>query len=219
MPDLIKMLNNVYLFDGLSDEERATIERHAVLKHYRKNTVIIERGDDANALYIMQSGRAKAYVANEKGREVVLSEQEPGAVLGELALLGEIPRTASVMTLEDSDFLVLSKRSFDECIKEHPHIAFNLIRALARQVDALTASITDFALLDVYGRIAKVLTESAVEEGERVITPKLTHQQIADRVGASREMVSKILKDLRAGGYIDVESKRYVIQRRLPANW
>ncbi|MCB1724748.1 MAG: Crp/Fnr family transcriptional regulator [Gammaproteobacteria bacterium] len=213
------MLENVYLFDGLTDEERDTIERHAVVKHYRKNTVIIERGDDANALYIMQSGRTKAYVANDKGKEIVLSEQEPGAVLGELALLGEIPRTASVMTLEDSDFLVLSKVSFGDCMKQHPNIAFNLIRSLARQVQTLTESVTDFALLDVYGRIAKILTDSASEEDGRQITPKLTHQQIADRVGASREMVSKILKDLRVGGYLEVDDKRYVIQRRLPANW
>ncbi|MCB1800248.1 MAG: Crp/Fnr family transcriptional regulator [Gammaproteobacteria bacterium] len=213
------MLRDVYLFDGLTDEERDTIERHAVLKHYRKQTVIIERGDDANALYILRSGRSKAYVANDKGKEIVLSEQEPGAVLGELALLADMPRTASVMTLEDSEFLVLSRHSFAECLKEHPNIAFNLISSLARQVQTLTESVTDFALLDVYGRIAKILTDSSVEEDGLQITPKLTHQQIADRVGASREMVSKILKDLRIGGYLDVKGKRYVLQRKLPPHW
>ena len=83
----------------------------------------------------------------------------------------------------------------------------------------MTESVTDFALMDVYGRIAKILGESAVEEDGRTITPKFTHQQIADRVGASREMVSKILKDLRIGGYIAAEGKRYVRIRRLPARW
>lgn len=213
------MLNDVYLFDGLAADELAAIERHAVIKRYRKNTVLIERGDDANALYLLVAGQVKAYVADENGKEIILSEQGPGAVIGELALLAEIPRTASVMTQEDSEFLVLSRRSFLQCLQDHPNIASNLIRALARQVQTLTEAVTDFALLDVYGRIAKILTESAVEEAGRSITPRFTHQHIADRVGSSREMVSKILKDLRLGGYLSVEDKRYVLHRRLPARW
>ena len=101
------MLDKVYLFEGLAPEELATIEQHAVNKRYRKNTVIIERGDDANTLYVLLEGQVKAYVADDSGKEIVLSQQGPGAVLGELALLAEIPRTASVMTLEDSEFVVL----------------------------------------------------------------------------------------------------------------
>lgn len=213
------MLMHVYLFDGLQEEELATLEKHAVVRRYRKNTVIIEKGDDANALYILREGQVKAYVADDKGKEIVLSQQGPGAVLGELALLADIPRTASVMTLEDCEFVVLKKPSFLQCLSEHPGIALNLIRALASQVQSLTESVTDFALLDVYGRIAKILRDSAEEEGGRMITPKFTHQQIADRVGASREMVSKIIKDLKLGGYLGIEEKRYVLYRNLPAKW
>jgi len=213
------MTMQAYLFDGLSDEELATIERHAVFKRYRTNTVIIEKGDDANSLFILRQGQVKAYVADDSGKEIVLNQQGPGAILGELALLADIPRTASVMTIEDCDFLVLTKRSFMQCLKDHPNIAFNLIRALAKQVQSLTDSVTDFALLDVYGRIAKTLRDSAKDEGGRMITPKFTHQQIADRVGASREMVSKILKDLKLGGYLSAEGKRYVLHRSLPAKW
>jgi len=213
------MLKQVYLFDGLSKEELVTIERHTVAKRYRKNTVIIEKGDEANALYILCQGQVKAFVADDSGKEVVLSQQGPGAILGELALLADIPRTLSVMTVEDCDFLVLTKRSFMQCLEAHPNIAFNLIRALAKQVQSLTQSVTDFALLDVYGRIAKILRDSAEEEDGRMITPKFTHQQIADRVGASREMVSKILKDLKLGGYLTAEGKRYVLHRNLPAKW
>ena len=213
------MLDKVYLFEGLAPEELATIEQHAVNKRYRKNTVIIERGDDANTLYVLLEGQVKAYVADDSGKEIVLSQQGPGAVLGELALLAEIPRTASVMTLEDSEFVVLSKRSFMQCITDHPHIAFNLIRALAGQVQTLTESVTDFALLDVYGRIVKVLSDSAADENGTMITPKFTHQHIADRVGASREMVSRILKDLKLGGYLSAEGKRYILHRKLPDRW
>ncbi len=213
------MLNQVYLFEGLSDDELGAIQQHAVTKRYRKNTVIIDRGDDANALYFLVGGRVKAYVADENGKEIILSELGRGAVIGELALLAEMPRTASVMTLEDSEFLVLAKRSFMQCLQGHPNIAFNLISALAKQVQALTESVTDFALLDVYGRIAKILTESAVEEDGVLITPRFTHQHIADRVGSSREMVSKILKDLKLGGYLSTEGKRYILRRKLPARW
>lgn len=213
------MLKHVYLFEGLSKEEITTIERHTVSKRYRKNTVIIEKGDEANALYILCRGQVMAYVSDDSGKEVVLSQQGPGAILGELALLADIPRTASVITAEDCDFLVLTKRSFMQCLEAHPSIAFNLIRALAKQVQSLTQSVTDFALLDVYGRIAKVLRDSAEKEDGRMITPKFTHQLIADRVGASREMVSKILKDLKLGGYLTAEGKRYVLHRNLPAKW
>ena len=213
------MLIQVYLFDGLSKKELATIEQHTVVKRYRKNTVIIEKGDDANALYILRQGQVKAYVADENGKEIVLSQQGPGAILGELALLADIPRTASVMTLEDCEFLVLTKRSFLQCVESHPNIALNLIQALAKKVQSLTESVSDFALLDVYGRIAKTLGDSAREDDGRMITQKFTHQQIADRVGASREMVSKILKDLKLGGYLSIDGKRYVLHRTLPAKW
>ena len=213
------MLRHVYLFNGLPDEELAALEEHAVIKRYRKNTVIIDKGDEANTLYILRAGRVKAYVVDDSGKEIVLREQGPGAVLGELALLADIPRTASVMTLEDCEFVVLKKPSFIQCLSDHPRIALNLIKTLAHQVNSLTESVTDFALLDVYGRVAKILRDSAEEEGGRMITPKFTHQQIAHRVGASREMVSKILKDLKLGGYLSNEDKRYVLHRSLPAKW
>lgn len=213
------MLRDVYLFNGLREGELAALEERAAIRRYRKNTVIIDKGDEANTLYILQVGRVKAYVVDDSGKEIILREQGPGAVLGELALLADIPRTASVMTLEDCEFVVLRKPSFMQCLSDHPRIAFNLIKALANQVNLLTVSVTDFALLDVYGRIAKVLRDSAEEEGGRMITSKLTHQQIADRVGASREMVSKILKDLKLGGYLSIEEKRYVLHRSLPAKW
>ena len=213
------MLMQASLFEGLSEEDIAMIKQHATIRHYRKNTVIIERGDDANALYMILEGQVKAYVADEDGKELILSQQGRGSVLGELALLADIPRTASVMTLEESEFLVLSKSAFMQCLGDHPTIAFNLIRLLANQVHTLTESVTDFALLNVYGRVVKILNDSATEENGVRITPRYTQQQLADRVGASREMVSKILKDLKAGGYLSIEGKRYVINHKLPDRW
>jgi CRP/FNR family cyclic AMP-dependent transcriptional regulator len=213
------VLEKVPLFEGLTPEELTTIEQHTVKKPYRKNTVLIERGDEANTLFVLTEGKVKTYIADEEGREIVLNELGPGAHLGELALLADIPRTASVMTTEDSSFLVLTKRSFMQCLSDHPSIAFNLIRSLVMRTRALTESVGDLALRDVYGRIAKVLSESMQEEDGQMITPPFTHQQIADRVGSSREMVSKILKDLKIGGYLTTVGKRFVLQKKLPAKW
>jgi CRP/FNR family cyclic AMP-dependent transcriptional regulator len=203
----------------MDPDDVATLERHTVRKTYRRNTVIIERGDEANTLFVLIEGRAKAYVSDEEGNEIVLSEMGPGAHIGELALLRNIPRTASVMTLEDSEFLVLTKRSFLECLTGHPKLALNLISDLIERIQLLTQSVSDLALLDVYGRIAKVIADSAEEIDGRRITPRFTHQEIADRVGASREMVSKILRDLKNGGYISSEGKRLILERKLPSKW
>ncbi len=213
------MLAEIPLFDGLAPEELAAIAEHAVKRAYRKNTVIMELGDEANTLYLLLEGRVKTYVADDKGKEIVLNELGPGAQLGELALVGDIPRTASVMTIEDSLFLVLTKRSFLQCLAEQPSIALNLVRLLAHRIKILTESVSDLALGDVYLRLGKFLNEVAVEENGLRMTPPYTHQELAYRVGACREMVSKILGDLRDGGYLTTEGRRLVLLKRLPAKY
>lgn len=213
------MLDNVSLFQGLPKEELHTIELHAVPKSYRKNTVIIEKGDESASLYILVEGKVKVYVSDDQGKEIILNTQGRGEYLGELALLGDSPRTASVMTLEDSQFLVITKRAFLDCLSKNPNIALNLIKGLVRRVSALTESVSNLALKDVYGRLSDTLMEHAREEDGRLVTQRLTQQEIANRVGSSREMVSRIFKDLKAGGYISVESRRIIINKKLPSNW
>lgn len=213
------MLEQVPLFSRLSDNEISEIERQAVRKRYRARTVIIEHGDDASNLYFLVKGRVKVFIIGEDDREVVLGEKGPGGYVGELALLVEGKRTASVATLEDSDFLVLTRHSFDRFLQARPGIALALVRDLAKKVQVLSDDLSDFALLDVYGRIVKLLKRSAVEEEGQMITGPLTHQDIANRVASSREMVSKILKDLRVGGYIEVVKKRIILREDLPPRW
>ena len=213
------MLGDVPLFSGLSAEDLSTIESHAVRKTYRKNTVLIEKGDETTSLYVIVSGKVKVYVADESGKEIVLNTQEAGEHFGELALLGDTRRTASVMTLEDCKFLVITKSAFLECLSRHPNIGLNLIRALVERVRALTDNVSNLALRDVYGRLTATLMEHAKEENGKLITDRLTQQDIASLVGSSREMVSRIFKDLREGGYISVEGKRIAINKKLPAHW
>ncbi len=214
------MLDQVSLFSSLSPEGLQALEGHAKNKRYRKNTVIMEKGDESSALYVLVSGKVRVYVADDEGKEVVLNVcDQPGSHFGELALLRGVARTASVMTLEDSQFLVISKPDFLKCLADHPQIAFDIIGALVDQVSTLTERVSALALNDVYGRLAATLRDLAREEDGRMITQALTQQELAQMIGASREMVSRIFKELKAGDYIFLEDKRIVLRKKLPARW
>ncbi len=213
------MFEKIPLFEGLQDEEIETLEGHAHPRIYRKHTIILEKGDESSSLYFIESGAVKVFVADDDGKEVVLNTLGAGDYFGELALLGETPRTASVMTLEETRCRTLGRHDFLELVRERPQIALNLIRHLVEQVGTLTEKVSTLALRDVYGRVVATLTEQAREEDGRLVTPPITQQEIAQRVGASREMISRIFRELRQGGYISLDKKRVVIQRRLPARW
>lgn len=214
------MLNKVSLFSSLPPDELQTLESHANLKSYRKNTIIMDKGDESSALYVLVSGKVRVYIADEEGKEVVLNVcDEPGSHFGELALLGNTARTASVMTLEDSKFLIISKQDFLNWLADYPQIALSIIRHLVDQITSLTDRVSALALNDVYGRLAATLKDLAKDENGRLITQPLTQQELAQMIGASREMVSRIFKELRAGGYIQIDDKRIVLLKKLPARW
>ncbi len=205
--------------ETLSPAELQAVSAHAVKRSFPKRTVIVNEGDPANALYIIVSGRVKVYAANAEGREVVLHTQGAGEYFGEL-MLDEGPRSASVMTLEPSTFLIVPKADLREFLVQNPAFAVRLIEKLIHRVRSLTASVKSLALMDVYGRVASLLLELAEErDGTWVITEHLTQQDIASRVGASREMVSRILKDLADGGYVAVQRDCMIVNRKLPSRW
>jgi len=213
------MLALVPVFRDLAPEQQDKLLQHATVRKYRKNTVLMEKGDEANGLYVVLSGSAKVYLADEQGKEYVLNELPPGSYIGELALLEDSTRIASVMTLEDSRLLFISKGVFKSFLYERPDAAYRLIKALAARVRELTNEVEKLALRDVYSRLADTLGNRAREEDGRLITDSLTQQQIASMIGSSREMVSRIFKDLKAGGYIILEGKRIVLNRPLPEKW
>ena len=213
------MLEEIDLFAGLSKEELEKAGHCAVKKSYRKNTVIMEKGDEASSLYILLSGRAKAYASDEDGKEIVFSVVHPGEYFGELALLGESERSASVMTLEDSTMAVISKVAFTQFLSSNPNIALNIIGGLIRRINDLTRKVSDLGLKDVYGRVVSLLQQKSKEDTGQWITDRMTQQQIADEVGSSREMVTRILKDLKLGGYISVKGGRYILEKKLPKKW
>ena len=214
------MLNNIPLFEGLSDEDLKAISSHAVTKTYARNTVIINEGDESDSLYVILAGRVKVFLSDEEGKEVILNTQEAGDYFGELALIDEAPRSASVMTLDDSKMSIVSKRDFEGCLTSHPQIALRVIKGLTKRLRNLTDNVKSLALMDVYGRVARTLLSLATEEdGKLVVNQRLTQRDIASMVGASREMVSRILKDLSVGGYITVDKKSITINEKLPSAW
>ena len=203
----------------LSDAELLAVGSHGIARSYPKNTIIVSEGDRTDSLYIILEGKVKAFVSDGEGHEVVLSTQGPGEYFGEM-VLDEGPRSASIMTLEASRFLVVPKEDFREFVARNPTFAQNLIDKLIGRVRVLTANVKSLALMDVYGRVARLLLELADEkEGRLAISQRLTQQEIASRIGASREMVSRILKDLSEGGYLTQSRTGIVLHRKPPAHW
>jgi len=203
----------------LSREELQAMTAHAVTRAYPRNAVVLNEGDRTDSLYIILEGRVKAYVADASGKEAVLSTQGPGEYFGEM-VLDEGPRSASVMTLEACRFLVVPKADFKDFLVCNPVFAARVIEKLIHRIRTLTENVKSLALMDVYGRIARLLLDLAERrDGKLVITEHLTQKDIASRVGASREMVSLIFKDLTAGGYIRSEGRNIVIERTPPPRW
>lgn len=215
------ILQQVELFQGLSNEELETLSSSSSSRSFPKNTVVIHENDPADSLFIIESGKVKVYCSDKNGKEFIINTQGEGDYFGELALLDDSTRSASVRTVEKSSFCIIFKDNFNRVLDDHPNIARKLIRNLAARVRKLTADVKSLALQDVYGRVANVLTDLAEERGDGslYIPEKLTQQDIADRVGASREMVARILKDLTIGDYIRFEGRHIIINSRLPAKY
>jgi CRP/FNR family cyclic AMP-dependent transcriptional regulator len=215
------ILQQVELFRGLSDDELETLSGNTSSRSFPKNTVVIHENDPADSLFIIENGKVKVYCSDKNGKEFIMNTQGEGDYFGELALLDDSTRSASVRTVEKSTFCIIFKENFNRVLDEHPNIARKLIRNLAARVRKLTADVKSLALQDVYGRVANVLMDLAEERGDGTlyIPEKLTQQDIADRVGASREMVARILKDLTIGDYIRFEGRHIIINSRLPAKY
>lgn len=215
------ILQQVELFQGLSTFELDALASSSTSRSFPKNTVVIHENDPADSLFLIESGRVKVYCSDKNGKEFIMNTQSEGDYFGELALLDDSSRSASVRTVEKSSFCIIYKDDFNRVLEEHPNIARKLIQNLAARVRKLTADVKSLALQDVYGRVANVLMDLAEERGDGTlfIPEKLTQQDIADRVGASREMVARILKDLTIGDYIRFEGRHIIINSRLPAKY
>ncbi len=215
-----RVFSGIDMFAGLAADELESLFDASVTKEAKKNSVVIHEGDPADSLFIIESGRVKVYCSDRSGKDIVLNVMEAGEYFGELALLDDDKRSASVRALENAVFKVIYRSDFDEKLAANPNISRVIIRNLTRRIRKLTRDVKSLALEDVYGRVATVLRGLAEPDGEvQRITQKLTQQDIADRVGSSREMVARILKDLTVGGYIANENRQIVLLKELPDSY
>jgi CRP/FNR family cyclic AMP-dependent transcriptional regulator len=203
----------------LQPETLRAIASTGVIRTFPKNTVLINEGDVGDGLYVVLSGRVKVYASNEAGREFVIDFHGPGEYVGEMTLDGA-PRSASVITVEPTTTAVVNRAHFRDFILAHPDFALHLIERLIHRVRVTTGNLKSLALSDVYGRMARLLNALAQPvDGKMIVPEKLTQQDIADRVGASRDMIGKLMKDLTGGGYIAVEDRTITLLRKLPTGW
>lgn len=204
--------------DVLDDHLVREIAHRGGVKPYPAHAILINEGDTSDSLYIVLSGRVKVYSNNADGKEVVIATHGAGEYIGELALDGGV-RSASVMTLEPTTCSVVSGANLRDFIAAHPDFASHLIHKLIRSVRRATESVKSLALEDVYARVVRLLGDLSdpVANGKRQVRERLTQQDIAERVGASREMVSRIFKELNAGGFVAVESGHITLLKKPPA--
>jgi CRP/FNR family cyclic AMP-dependent transcriptional regulator len=207
------------LIEALQDPALRELAARGAVRSYRKDVLIIQEGDLGDTLYILLAGRVKVFASGENDREVVIDTHGPGEYVGEMALDGG-PRSASVITLEPTVCAVVTRVTIRDHIARHPEFAFELLARVIRRARRATANVKSLALLDVYGRVRHLFDELAVErDGVRTIPERLTHQEIADRVGSSREMISRLLKDLERGGYLSSEGRVITLRKKLPPAW
>jgi CRP-like cAMP-binding protein len=207
-------LATVPLFSGLQRDE---IQRFAELtreRSYPKGSVILFQDDPGDSLFVLRAGRVKVVLIGEDGREVILGVLEPGAHFGELALIDDQPRSAHVIAMDDSQLLILRREDFRRRVEANPTVAWALLTELSRRLRRADVKIGGLVLLDVPGRIARLLLDLADEAGSDAIEKPLTHQTIAQMIGASRETVSRAMKEFQDAGLITVERRRISVGDR-----
>ena len=201
-------------------ESLQPLARQGIVRVYRPGSVLIEEGTYGDTLYVMLKGAIKAFSSDDRGREIIFGVYGPGEYVGEMSLDGG-PRSVSIVTLETTTCALISRATLRAHLTTHPDFAFELIERVIRRVRVLTESARGLALLDVYGRLVKLLNTLAVvtDDGLRTIRPRPTHIELAGRIGSSREMVSRLMKDLELGGYVVSSAGQFVLSKPLPSSW
>jgi CRP/FNR family cyclic AMP-dependent transcriptional regulator len=206
------------MLTAITDPMVRALAGRGQLRGFPRHSVIINEGDRGDSVFVIISGRVKVFVSDDEGREMILDIHGPGDFFGEMAFDGQ-PRSASVTALESTQCSVLSRDALREAIARNPDVAMTLIATLIERARIATDNVKNLALMDVYGRVARLLLSLAKEQsdGKLVVPERMTQQDIADRVGASRDMISRIFKDLTIGGYVTVVDRQITINRRPPA--
>jgi CRP/FNR family transcriptional regulator/CRP/FNR family cyclic AMP-dependent transcriptional regulator len=209
--EAIDTLRAIPLFSNVTDEDLEQVASHLIERRFPRNTTIVEEGLAGDYMYVIREGRVKVTKLSEDGREKILEFLDAGSFFGEMALLDRAPRIASVKTLKPVKLLALSRTDFLNLLRKSPDLALSVIQELCkrlRTVDDQASALSFQRVKDRTKGLLQRLARDPHEEGGRV-TPPLTHQQMADMIGTSRETVTRVVKDLKQEGWLLQEGKRY----------
>ena len=207
------VLKTVPLFASFPEEQLRMLTAMVTRKSAPRSSTIVAGGDPTDSLYIVVSGRLKVMMSDSEGKEVILAILGPGEFFGEMGLIDDEPRSATVVTIEPCELLSILKRDFKKCLADNFEMTMAVMRGLVKRLREADRKIGSLALLDVYGRVARLLLDMAENvDGEKVVTKRLPKQDIAKMIGASREMVSRVMKDLQTSGYIEIRGTTIVVR-------
>ena len=202
----LDLIRRVPLFSMLTNEQARAVADGVVKRRYRRGEIVVEQGKKSNALFILLNGRARVLTSDSRGREVILAVLEAGDYVGEMSLIDNQSHSATVRCEVQSDMLILGRPEFARCLPENSSLSYAIMRGLVSRLRAADRQIESLALLDVYGRVARALLDMAEEGAEfKLIRNKVSRQDLAKVVGASREMVSRVMKDLEERGFIKTQ--------------
>ena len=211
----LDLIRRVPLFSMLTNDQAQGIADSVVKKRFRRGEIIVEHGRKSNSLFILLNGRARVLTADSRGREVILAVLQPGDYVGEMSLIDDSPHSATVRAEVQTDMLVLGRADFARCLPENSSLSYAIMHGLVQRLRAADRQIESLALLDVYGRVARALLEMASDDGEKkIIRNKVSRQDLAKVVGASREMVSRVMKDLEERGMIETQDNGSVVLKQ-----
>ena len=204
-----------------SDQWIARFEEYAVSKAYPRGTLIFSEGDESDGMFIIREGKVKVFMSDESGKEMMIATLGPGEIVGEVAALDGRPRTASVSALVNTRVAKIGLSEFRQFLEENADLALEIIRVLTSRMRDHATSISNLAFKNVYGRVVWLLEKHSLEnsDGSSTVNRKFTQQDIADMVGSSREMVSRVISELVKGEYISIDHKIITIHKPLPRGW
>ena len=212
----LDLIRRVPLFSMLTTEQAQSIADSVVKRRFRRGELIVEHGRKSNALFILLNGRARVLTSDSRGREVILAVLHPGDYVGEMSLIDNEPHSATVRAEVQTDMLILGRAEFSRCLPDSSSLAYAILRGLVARLRQADRQIESLALLDVYGRVARTLLDMAEEDnGRKLIRGKVSRQDMAKIVGASREMVSRVMKDLEERGVIETLENGSVVLKEL----
>jgi CRP-like cAMP-binding protein len=215
----LESLRKIPLFAGVGDDDLEDVAAHLIERRFPRNATIVEEGLPGDYMYVIREGRVKVTKLSDEGREKILQMLGEGAFFGEMALLDHAPRSATVKTLSPVRLLALSRADFLSVLRRSPDLAMAVIQELTRRLRETDEQASSLSFQRVKDRTRGLLRRMAggVDECGARITPPLTHQQIADMIGTSRETVTRVVKDLKQEGWLDQQGKRYLVPAGEPA--